>query len=530
MGGRFRPQRIVRLTLAIAASSALIFATQTLSQAVGQTAEPGTGASKPIAIDDGQREGALLISEHRLAHSDAHIQAIYGPSGYPNYSFLNLTLLVAPDGHVISARPLEDAAQLLRRAATPRLATAPTAAEISAIIDKATRTALTWKYVPFEKDGKAVYATFWDSIDLLPPERRPETRASFPEVKAWNSARITLARSLCEGRCPAYSVEVRGDGTVIYNGSAYVAVGGQHRGHISQEVVRDLVSAFRAADYYWAFDRYRSGVIDYPIYRTSITIDGVRKSIVDDDGSHDGLPAAIADLEDAIDKAAGTQKWIKITDETLPSLVAEGYFKKRERNTSLLATMIGEGASAAMIRQPIMLGAPLNNAAFDGTAEGQTPLMVSADRGDVEIVQVLLSAGAGRNSKRQMSRALHSSARDGSPDLVRLFLGRGADPNYQDQFGRTVLMNAVWSAVPETVATIISAGGDVNAKDRDGTPVLDYTRNSIGQPAANVRQTVRLLLEAGARVTYDNICLNEAEEVCTEVRNWVREHPRPTGR
>jgi hypothetical protein len=33
--------------------------------------------------------------------------------------------------------------------------------------------------------------------------------------------RITLNRSVCYGKCPAYKIEIHGDGTVLYDGEVF---------------------------------------------------------------------------------------------------------------------------------------------------------------------------------------------------------------------------------------------------------------------------------------------------------------------
>lgn len=61
---------------------------------------------------------------------------------------------------------------------------------------------------------------------------------------------MTLSRSGGYGTCPAYSIEIHGDGSVIYRGESYVVVTGEHRDHLSQEQVPEILDAFRKADYF----------------------------------------------------------------------------------------------------------------------------------------------------------------------------------------------------------------------------------------------------------------------------------------
>jgi Domain of unknown function (DUF6438) len=84
--------------------------------------------------------------------------------------------------------------------------------------EEAVSLAKAWHYVPFERDGKAIVATFSTDVDVVPPERRPthsSSEASFPEIRDWSSLQITLRRTMCFGSCPSYSLTVSGDGSGV---------------------------------------------------------------------------------------------------------------------------------------------------------------------------------------------------------------------------------------------------------------------------------------------------------------------------
>jgi hypothetical protein len=139
---------------------------------------------------------------------------------------------------------------------------------------------------------------------------RPKVKVPFPPIADWNSLRISLERTPCYGTCPGYSVEIAGDGTVTYMGHHFVAEKGVRSAKIPQAAVRALFEAFVKADFFWSFDEYTAPITDLPTQVVSISFDGHSKSVLDYAGQHEGLPKAIADLEEAIDTAAGTGKWI----------------------------------------------------------------------------------------------------------------------------------------------------------------------------------------------------------------------------
>ncbi|HEY3458643.1 MAG TPA: DUF6438 domain-containing protein [Bryobacteraceae bacterium] len=173
----------------------------------------------------------------------------------------------------------------------------------------------------------------------------------FPEIKDWNSLRMGLKRTTCFGPCPSYSVEVRGNGEVEFNGESNVLITGRHHSQIPKEAVLNLVSAYRRASYFSLNDRYRYLVTDNPTYTTWIEFDGRKKSVMDYVGLRAGMPEAVQDLERTLDKIAGTEKWVKGNDQTGAALIAEkwDFAAGSEENRALFANIreMGEGAVAA---------------------------------------------------------------------------------------------------------------------------------------------------------------------------------------
>jgi hypothetical protein len=148
--------------------------------------------------------------------------------------------------------------------------------------------------------------------NFYPPSAPARHHVSFPEVRDWNLVSITVSRTLCAtAQCPAYRIEIYGDGTVLYEGVENVAVKGQHVTSATPDKVRQLVNAFREADYYSLRDDYVGDVsTDCPLYRTSIEIDGQVKQVSEREGYQDGMPVAVSKLEDSVDTLANAQQWI----------------------------------------------------------------------------------------------------------------------------------------------------------------------------------------------------------------------------
>lgn len=163
-------------------------------------------------------------------------------------------------------------------------------------------------------------------ISLAPPDQantaarvpdtgRPAVKVPFPEIKDWDSLVITLDRTMCFGTCPDYRVEIRGDGSVTYEGRHYVEVTGTQSAKIPVEAVHALFEKFRDAEFFWSQDEYAAEITDFPTYEVSISFDGVNKSIRDYAGTKAGMPGVFVELENAIDETANTAQWIGSGEE-----------------------------------------------------------------------------------------------------------------------------------------------------------------------------------------------------------------------
>ena len=248
----------------------------------------------------------------------------------------------------------------------------------------------------------------------------------FPQVHDWNSVRITLERTQCFGSCPDYKIEIRGDGTVTYTGLEYVAIPGQHHGRVSPTTVHQLVDAFRSARYFHLHDVYASRINDYPTYRTSITFDGIHKSVLDYAGERASppMPSTVTELEETIDRLAGTQKWLCGNAETVPNLVAEGWdFKSPEAAHASVLARVAICGDARSVQDLVAASAPLETRYVE---TGMTALVTAARGGNIEMVRVLLEAGAGSSDPSEKGEALKWAAERGKLDIVQLLLKFGA--------------------------------------------------------------------------------------------------------
>jgi hypothetical protein len=355
------------------------------------------------------------------------------------------------------------------------------------------------KFKPFSRDGTPVRASFSDWVSIVPLEKWADTNTPFPEIKDYGSLKMRLERTECYGPCPAYSVEVKGDGSVDFIGKSNVLMIGNHHGELPKQAVDELLAAFRQANYFSLRDSYVTRVTDNPTYRTSIEFDGQKKSVRDYVGVQAGMPEAARDLEEAIDRITDTEKWTKGNEATASALVAEKYdfSADSDENRVLFANVVSDGRPD-LIQLFVSNHAP----ALGMTKEGQSALASAAGRGDLALVKRML-ADQSNPPSAVLSCALGAAARSGNLELTQFLLEKGGQtngPSCGKYEKTTVLMDAVVSGKAEIVERILESHPAIDATtEPNGYTALSYLLlHSSGQ--VDTAKITTLLLASGANV------------------------------
>jgi hypothetical protein len=125
---------------------------------------------------------------------------------------------------------------------------------------------------------------------------------------------IKLERTTCFGPCPVYSVTIDATGNVTYEGVKFVRVEGRQNARISPSRVAALLETAERIGFFGLQDQYRTVrnpdgtvtiVSDLPTTFVTITRGGRSKRVE----NYLGAPAALKELEQQIDDAAGTRQW-----------------------------------------------------------------------------------------------------------------------------------------------------------------------------------------------------------------------------
>jgi ankyrin repeat protein len=137
-------------------------------------------------------------------------------------------------------------------------------------------------------------------------------------------------------------------------------------------------------------------------------------------------------------------------------------------NTSLMAAIV-EG-DLELAQQAISSGANLDR--YDWQM-GYSPLGMAIDRRHIEIVRCLLGAGANAHYGSTTSTALGLAAERGEAEIVQMLLPRGIDVN--EPVGHdnwTALLSAIAHGHKSVVQLLVTAGANVNIWSREETPIL----------------------------------------------------------
>ncbi len=156
--------------------------------------------------------------------------------------------------------------------------------------------------------------------------------------------------------------------------------------------------------------------------------------------------------------------------------VPSSYGGEAETNLSAAISSIPEGTEGAQARKANIeqiLSKKVNVNAKN--QDGDTPLIIAAVHGDVDVAKALMAKGADINAKGAKDGAtpLMVAVYTGDLELAKALLDKKADLNSVNQDGDTALSIAVRNGEVEIVELLLSKGADINAKNpKDGTTPL----------------------------------------------------------
>ncbi len=362
-----------------------------------------------------------------------------------------------------------------------------------------------------DKDGMTVRAHFTDYVSVEPPERWSDHPTFFPEPVDLSKFRITLERTSCFGSCPFYKVAITGSGDVLWEGGAgpyNVAIPGAHHAKVSHEAVLALVDQVRSSHVLNALDKYEAGWTDNPTYTVTVDINGLHKEVVDYIGTIVGMPTSVRELEEAIDRTARTEKWIKGNAETMPSLAAENwnFAADSKDNLQLYDNALNRGN-----REMVAAFKKAKGPIFSADPAIESPVCVASGSRDIHLVLDMLATlpKDRKISQYPLDECLVGAARGGDVELVNLWLKRGASltpaappKSDEDAYVRQLdypLTAAIRGGSPVVVRRLLDLHAPVDPEHDGNLNLVTYAAQaSLAHGVEDKEAMVKMLLDAGA--------------------------------
>ena len=121
--------------------------------------------------------------------------------------------------------------------------------------------------------------------------------------------RVELERGMCLGPCPVYKVEIDHTGLVTFTGSnsniaPHVPCQGERQWRIQPAQVRRLEALIDGSGFFDFKPEYVAGITDQSAYAVTVTRRGQTKRVQDYVGQMVGMPAAMTQIEEAVDISA----------------------------------------------------------------------------------------------------------------------------------------------------------------------------------------------------------------------------------
>ena len=195
-------------------------------------------------------------------------------------------------------------------------------------------------------------------------------------------------------------------------------------------------------------------------------------------GDGDGVASALAAGADANGTAENDVTALMLAARAgsvsaVTALLANGADAERVSRKSCTALALAAEVGAADCAA--LLVTEVGGTKVDASDEtGMTPLIDAAQRGQLDVVEILLAKGAAIDVRRKTDSctALYLAAQNGHEDVVAVLLAKEAQVDLADYLGKTPLLQAVWKGHEAVVALLLANGAHVDLAADDGTTPL----------------------------------------------------------
>lgn len=134
---------------------------------------------------------------------------------------------------------------------------------------------------------------------------------------------LTMDRTACKGTCPVYSVSVRPDGKIVFEGKQHTATKGNAEATLDKAKMEELATAINTTkmanilrdDYTESSGNCPDFATDMPTVNLTIESNGQKRSFKNNLGcikrsDFVAYPPELVELEKQIDHIIGTERWV----------------------------------------------------------------------------------------------------------------------------------------------------------------------------------------------------------------------------
>jgi hypothetical protein len=246
-----------------------------------------------------------------------------------------------------------------------------------------------------------------------------------------------------------------------------------------------------------------------------------------------GMPAVVTELEDAVDRAADSARWVTSSPGTVAAMREAGIAVTSPQAARILRAAVEAGDSVTA-RALLAAGTPVSPdrvpSQIDATGAAQPSnlslLELAGDSDDgprqLEMLQTLLASPAVRADQAGKQRALARAAQRGHVEFARALISAGADPSARftgetakTEQNETYLTLAASSGVWAMLEDALARQHDIHAVDSQGRTAL-VSMVWEAPPNEDIFPLIDRLLAAGAdHAELDHVLLNTCQE------NWI---------
>lgn len=248
---------------------------------------------------------------------------------------------------------------------------------------------------------------------------------------------IALKRTGGKSAGPSYSIDLYGDGRVVYSGSDRVDVEGVHTYRVPQKEIAQLVRALSASEL-WSLAPVQRGDLSEDTRGAVLTLNLGKEShqLAHLDACSARAPSELTQFEYEIDKVARSGMWAALSLPALQYLEAERFdFASRAGADLLARAMQGRRAEdEKALLHLIELGAPSNGVMRSGRDSSLSPIESALLMARPVLIDALIARGAlesdGKRDQEKIDKAFLAAIASGRLALVqKMWAIGGARPH-----------------------------------------------------------------------------------------------------